>query len=251
MEVTLSGKSQWSGIVKIDDSLDDYVTDIDDAQESKRLIIKDVKYHHTNYLTPDVPPNFSVYGFPTQVVIWIKQNSELQDYMKCDALLGYYKEAKTRGFIRKETYYVERLEAKGFRLEPTDIHEGKIPVLGSYRANIGSDNNIDIEQIGLVCFCSSSQSSMSDAAWKSLTYVFVASDEKPFVAYVRKKGTINKVICNSDGITEISQDRGQKESKKKQRIKPNDDPLTVLKLRLAKGEITKEEYEELKKTLES
>lgn len=102
MEVTLSEKSQWSGIVKIDDSLDDYVTDIDDAQESKRLIIKDVKYHHVNYLTPDVPPNFSVYGFPTQVVIWIKKNSELQDYMRCDALLGIIKKQKLADLFEKK-----------------------------------------------------------------------------------------------------------------------------------------------------
>lgn len=36
--------------------------------------------------------------------------------------------------------------------------------------------------------------------------------------------------------------------KEKQKI---EDPLKVLKLRYAKGEITKEEYEEIKKTLES
>jgi uncharacterized membrane protein len=37
----------------------------------------------------------------------------------------------------------------------------------------------------------------------------------------------------------------------KQESKSNEDPLHVLKLRLAKGEIAKEEYEELRKMLES
>jgi uncharacterized membrane protein len=33
-------------------------------------------------------------------------------------------------------------------------------------------------------------------------------------------------------------------------VNQNDDPLTVLKLRYAKGEINKEQYEEMKKVLE-
>lgn len=42
--------------------------------------------------------------------------------------------------------------------------------------------------------------------------------------------------------------KGTELSSKKEKL--NDDPLSVLKLRLAKGEITKEEYEELKSVLE-
>ena len=42
---------------------------------------------------------------------------------------------------------------------------------------------------------------------------------------------------------------GKKEYLKE--IKTNEDPLSILKIRFAKGEITKEEYEEMKKTLSS
>jgi len=247
MEITLLERSQWSGIVKIDASLDDYVTNIEETQDSKRFVIKDVKYHHENYLTPDLPPNFKVYSFPREVTIWMKKQVELQNYMRCDALLGFFNEEKIRGFIRKEKYYEERLVAKGFKLGLVDTHDEKVPVLASYRAGIGADNAINIEQKGIICFCSASQSSSDDAAYQSLTCVFIASDEKPFVAYVRKKGSMNKVICDSNSIREISQD---KEHELKNRlVKPSEDPLTVLKLRLAKGEITKEEYEDLQKMI--
>jgi hypothetical protein len=40
-------------------------------------------------------------------------------------------------------------------------------------------------------------------------------------------------------------------NKKIQTDDDKDDPITVLKLRFAKGEITKEEYEEMRKTIES
>ena len=249
MEVTLTPKIQWSGIVKIDNSVDDYVKNIEHGSSVKRFIIKDVKYHHTFYETPDVPPNVSVYSWPREVAIWLERDVNLQEFMNCDAVLGFHKIEKTRGLIRKEKYYEERLIAKGFRLESA-ANPGKVPVLASYRANIGSDNAFNIERKGIACYCSGSQSSSYEGAYKSLTCVFIASDEKPFMAYVRKKGILNKMICNSDGIKEISQDKGREEPKKKQSIKPSEDPLTVLKLRLAKGEITKIEYEELKKTLE-
>lgn len=247
MEVTLTPKIQWSGIVKIDNSIDDYVKNVEHLGTTKRFQIKDVKYHHDFWNTPDCPPN--VYGWPREVSIWLRNDSDLQEYMNCDAFLGYYREEKIRGFIRKEKYYEDRLVAKGFRLEPVINPQTKIPVLASYRANIGSDNAFNIEQKGISCYCSGSQSSEYEGAYKSLTCVFIASDEKPFVAYVRKKGMLNKMICNNDGIKEISQDKGREEPKKKPLIKPTEDPLTVLKLRLAKGEITKEEYEELRNTL--
>lgn len=248
MEVTLSEKLQWTGIVKIDDSLDDYVTNIEDEQNSKRLIIKDVKYHNTKYDTIDAPLGISRYSYPTQVTIWMTSKTELQNVMKCDALLGFYREEKIRGFIRKEKYYEDKLVAKGFKLGPVDTYDEKIPILASYRAGIGADNAINIEQNGIICFCSASQSSEYEAAYQSLTCVFTASDEKPFVAYVRKKGRLSKIICDNNGIKEIPQDKNHEELKKKS-VNPREDPLTVLKLRLAKGEISKEEYEDLQKMI--
>jgi uncharacterized membrane protein len=57
------------------------------------------------------------------------------------------------------------------------------------------------------------------------------------------------MFCDNNGIKEESQDKGS-QIKKPKTIKPKDDPINVLKIRLAKGEITKEQYEELKSVLE-
>lgn len=78
---------------------------------------------------------------------------------------------------------------------------------------------------------------------------FVASDEKPFRAIVREKGEIFSMIYNNTGIKEESQDKGS-EIRKTKTVKLKDDPLAILKLRLAKGEITNKEFEDLKKIIE-
>jgi hypothetical protein len=60
-------------------------------------------------------------------------------------------------------------------------------------------------------------------------------------------GIINEGIGRAQThVTEIVQPHDDESTK----LKEGDDPLVILKRRLAKGEITKEEYEDLKKTLE-
>ena len=73
------------------------------------------------------------------------------------------------------------------------------------------------------------------------------NDEQGYIPAIPKKkastimGIINQYVREAqhfhDGFTTISE-------------KKDDDPLTILKKRLAKGEITKEEYNDLKSTLE-
>lgn len=75
----------------------------------------------------------------------------------------------------------------------------------------------------------------------------MASNEKPFVASVRKKGSIFTMKCDNNGIDEESHDKGKEIQKNI--IKQNENPLEILRIRLAKGEITKEEYEEMKSIL--
>ncbi|MFQ5941901.1 MAG: hypothetical protein ACE5J2_01830 [Nitrososphaerales archaeon] len=249
-KVTFEGiaKPLWKGMVKIDSSLDDYVSDISYIGKTKQLHIKDVKYHHVYYDTLDNPRG--ALDYPSEIMLLVK-GKELQKYMKCSAVLAYRQVQKTRGLIRKEKYYEEILSAKGFALEPASHIRTNLPCMASYRANIGGDNAFNIEKQGIVSFYTASASRRLgfNAARKSITCVFIASDQLPFVAYVRKKGKMFKMICSSDGMKEELEDKGGE--CKGQKIKPIHDPLLLLKLRLATDEITKEEYKELKKMLVS
>jgi len=245
-ETRLTGDALWKGQIRVDESFDDYVTNISDLTDSKQYTIRDVKYHHEIY---SHIPGIGDLGFPYSLTI-ILEGKELSDTMDCVAANWYDLVEKTRGLIRKEKYYEKRIRARGFKMRKSSSSQTNLPCLASYRGFLGKDNSFSISQKGLVCFMSGSQSGpyTDTAAYKSVTCLFVASNEKPFVASVRKKGKIFNVICDSDGIREESQD--VKEPDKPKKPKPKDDPLAVLKLRLAKGEITKEEYEDLRKTLE-
>jgi|SRR5579883_89670 len=246
----ISLKPQWEGIVRIDDSLESYVSNIQDHDEYKELVIEDVQYHNSSYDTPDNVMTIGRIYFPNMVTVLV-YGKEIRPYMKCTVFYGYVKIEKTRGLIRKETYFEEKLVAKGFKLEPIsdETNQKDTPFLGSYRAKMGADNAFDVKEKGIALFCSGSESSgSSESAYRSITCVFVVSDSKPFVAFARKKGQIFTVNVNSSGLKEESENKqtGIQKTKPKQK----EDPLEVLKLRLAKGEITKEEYEDLKKTLE-
>lgn len=245
-ETQLSGDSLWQGTVRIDESFDDYTTEIKDLSDSKQYTILDVKYHHKIW---DPISGIGQLAPPYAITV-IVEGKEVVECMDCVAVNWYELIEKTRGFIRKEKYYEKRIRARGFKLVKTTSTQTDLPRLASYRGFLGKDNSISIRQSGIVCFLTGSQSGpYSDAsAYKSITCVFVASNGKPFVASVRKKGKIFNVICDNNGLREESQDKDEPEKPKKTKLK--DDPLIVLKLRLAKGEITKEEYEDLKKTLE-
>lgn len=246
-DVNLTLKSVWEGIVKIDDTFDDYISDIQEREDHKQITIKDLNYHNPNYHTFDNAAG--TISFPTEITVLV-YGKEIKEYMKCIAFYGFQKIEKERGLIRKEKYYEEIMRAKGFRLDPiTETSGNDYPILASYRAKMGADHSFDIKQKGIVAFGTGSDSSGYEAAYSSITTAFVASDVQPFMAVVRKKGKIFNVLCNSSGIKEESADFGEK--KKPQITKAKDDPLTVLKLRLAKGEVTPEEYENLKKMLES
>lgn len=246
-DVNLTLKSVWEGIVKISDTFDDYISDIQEHEDYKQITIKDLSYHNPNYYTFD--NDASTITFPTEITVLV-YGKEIKEYMKCIAFYGFQEIEKEKGFIRKEKYSENIMRAKGFRLYPIpETLENDYPILASYRAKIGADHSFDIKKKGIVAFGTGSDSSSYDAAYSSITTAFVASDMQPFVAVVRKKGKIFNMLCNGSGIKEESTEMGEKN--KPQIVKTKDDPLTILKLRLAKGEITPEEYENLKKMLES
>ena len=242
------GQIYWSGIVRIDDSFDNYVSNVEEFGDSKRLTISDVECHHRGigFVWSEIK-DISGGGTNNPITIWI-DGKEIQQYMKCTALGTVRKIEKTRGLVFKEKYYKNYFSAKGFKLEPVISTEENAACLGSYRGSIGRDNYIQVNQTGLAYFFTGSRSAEGDdAARKSLTCVFIASNEKPFMATIRKKGAAFSVIFDSNGLREKSEDMG---AAKETNPKSKNDPLQVLKLRLVKGEITKAEFEDLKKMIE-
>jgi hypothetical protein len=265
VEKTLTIEPVWEGIVFVDNNIDDFVTNISHTNDGmKRYEIKDAKYHHTAWNFIDNPKMTNVYYPPSTVSIWLK-GEQLRDYMKCTAMFGYELLERTKGIIRKEKYYEKQYLAKGFILEPWDIKANRsatpstlnspvssdYPRLASFRADIGKDNACNIENTPIVCFGSGSKSAEGEAARESVTCVFVASDSQPFIASVRRKGRIYSVRYDSNGSKEEKEDKGGTTKEATKSASSKEDPLQVLKLRLAKGEITKEQYEELRKVLES
>lgn len=247
IDINVTLRPMWEGIVRIDNTINDYVSDVQDQNDHKQINIEDVKYHHPTYHTFDNATG--KIDFPTIITILVYGN-DVKEYMKCTAFHGYQKIEKVKGLIRKEKFYEEVIRGKGFKLEPiVEIpSSNNFPILASYRAKIGADNTFDIKEKGIVAFGTGSESSDYDSAYSSITSVFIASNDQPFMAIARKKGEIFKVRCDSSGIKEQPANLNEKNTSHANR--PKNDPLTVLKLRLAKGEITKEEYEDLTKTLE-
>lgn len=244
----------WQGLVRVDDSIDDYVADISNSNNFKVYRIKDVKYHHEYWDTLD---NRRYQLGHLNTVNVLADKPSFDDYMHCAAFIRYELIQREKGLIRKERWTERRANMKGFLLRGVNITSGnpseqELPILASYRANIGGDNAFDVQQEGIVSLYSSSSSASiyDDPARRSITSVFLASNDKPFIAQVRKKGGMSTVTCNSKGFNDESQDKGAEKRKGKQFAKTKD-PLEVLKLRLAKGEITVQEYDELKKVLGS
>ena len=131
------------------------------------------------------------------------------------------------------------------------IRVSAIKNLASFRADIGKDNAFNIENNPFVCFGSGSKSAEGEAARESITCVFIASDSQPFIASVRRKGRIYAVKYDSSGTKQDKEDKGGITTEPAKSARPKEeDPLQVLKLRLAKGEITKEQYEELRKVID-
>jgi hypothetical protein len=244
----------WQGLVRIDDTFDDFVSNISDTgTKSKVYDIVDIKYPHPEWNNAD---NHYYSGLNSiNSIRVIVQDSKLEEYMYCNAFIRFALIPREKGLIKKERWTEKRPDLKGFFLQPVQVSGGDpktmvLPTLASYRGNIGGDNAIHIQQSGVSCFysgsCSANRWAPNPPARRSLTCVFVASDTQPFVAQVRKKGSISSVICKSSGFNEELQDRG-----KERPVKKGKNPLEILKLRLAKGEITMDQYNELRKVLES
>lgn len=72
-ETRLTGDALWKGQIHVDESFDDYVTNIADLTDSKQYTIRDVKYHHEIY---SHIPGIGDLGFPYSLTI-ILEGKEL------------------------------------------------------------------------------------------------------------------------------------------------------------------------------
>lgn len=181
------------------------------------------------------------------------------EYMKCSVIKQYQfstKVQKSSYFKRKKQdtndYSANKIVAKkGFLLSAVDTTASQhhVGCLASVKVSNEYGESLIFEKTGLVIFASGSKTSEITFTnqKRSVTVVFVASNEKPFIAYMRSKPLLVKLLCDSSGIKteKILQEEGR-DMPGRQKV---EDPLQILKVRLAKGEISAEEYNKLRKLI--
>jgi hypothetical protein len=242
----------WEGIVKIDPSISVHMPEATEAGGSLKLFtITDTSFPYADNAQLDNPglaPNF-----PNSISVYV-MGSKILEYMRCSVIKEYQlatKMQKSSYFKRKKEDSAKRIAAKkGFLLSPVDTTAGQQYAGCLASVNISNEygGSLVFEKTGLFIFASGSKTSEITFTnqKRSVTAVFVASDEKPFVAYMRSKPLLVKLLCDSSGIKteKILQEEG-----KDMPGRQSEDPLKILKVRLAKGEISVEEYNRLRKLI--
>ncbi len=256
-QVPMDYEVLWHGIVKIDPSIFVPMPEATEARSSLKLFtITDSTFPHDDNAQLD---NLDLIAdFPNNISIYVT-GGKILEYMKCSVIKRYQfanHMQKISFFRRKQQdlndHSAKRtVTAKGFLLSPVNANNGHINnvcCLASVKISNEYGESIIFEKTGLSIFTSGSKT--SDITFtnqrRSVTTIFVASDEKPFIAYVRSKAMLVKLLCDSSGIkiekTLQIEDRA-KTLHGRQQI---EDPLQILKVRLAKGEISVEEYSKLR-----
>ncbi len=261
-QVPLDHEVIWQGVVKIDPSITVHMPEgIEAGNGLKFFTIRDSAFPYSDNAQLDNPD--LVANFPNDISIYV-MGGKILEHMKCSVIKGYKFPAimrKTSFFGRKRQqnlndYYAKKIVAvKGFVLSPVSTNNGNINHVGclaSVKVSNEYGGSIVFEKMGLAIFASGSKT--SDITFtnqrRSVATVFVASDEKPFVVYMRSKTTLVKLFCDSNGIkTEktLQVEDGGKALPGRQR--QGEEPLQILKIRLAKGEISIDEYKKLRRLI--
>jgi hypothetical protein len=260
-QVALDHEVIWQGVVKIDPSISVHMPEGIEAGNGLRFFtIRDSAFPYGDNAQLDNPDLAT--HFPNDITIYVT-GAKMLEYMKC-SVIKWYKfitnMQKTSFFRRKRQqdlngYSTKRIVAlKGFLLSPVNVNNGHINHVGclaSVKVSNEYGESIVFEKTGLAIFASGSKT--SDITFtnqrRSVTTVFVASDEKPFVAYTRSKATLVKLFCDSSGIKTEKTLQVQDGGKFLPGQQHSEDPLQILKIRLAKGEITVDEYKKLRRLI--
>ncbi|MDQ4067695.1 MAG: SHOCT domain-containing protein [Thermoproteota archaeon] len=253
----------WQGVVKIDPSISVHMPEgIEAGNGLKFFTIRDSTFPYSDNAQLDNPDLAT--NFPNDISIYVT-GAKILEYMKC-SIVKWYKFAssmrKTSLFRKKRQqelndYFAKRIvAAKGFLLSPVNTNNGNgninhVGCLASVKVSNEYGESIIFEKTGLAIFASGSKT--SDITFtnqrRSVTTVFVASYEKPFVVYTQSKATLIKLLCDSSGIKTEKTLQVEDRDKALPGRQQSEDPLQILKIRLAKGEISVDEYNKLRRLI--
>lgn len=262
VQVPLDHEVIWQGVVKIDPSISAHIPEgIEEAGNGlKFFTIRDSTFPYSDNAQLDNPD--LVANFPNDISIYVT-GAKILEYMKCSVIKWYQfatRVQKTSFFRRKRqqdlnNYSANRIvAAKGFLLSPVNTNDGNMDHVGclaSIKVSNEYGESIIFEKTGLAIFASGSKTSNITITnqRRSATTVFVASDEKPFVVYMRSKATLVKLLCDSSGIKTEKTLQVEDGGKPLPGRQQSEDPLQILNIRLAKGEISVEEYKKLRRLI--
>jgi hypothetical protein len=243
----------WEGIVKVDPGLMEYISSQRIWQDGfKVFTVIDSKYQYEDNAQLDNPIGSK--DFPNKITLFVEAG-EILEYMNCHAIKYYEYSSSSKRLFKKDSPREKKTIVKGFILQPASdkIITEYFACLACVQFDNESSKSLAIEKPGLCIFASGSQTSHITIRdpHKSVTTVFVASDERPLAAYIHSKNKISKVICTSVGIrTEEILKREDDKYFSTQHYVKQADPISILKMRLAKGEITVDQYLKLQKIVE-
>ncbi len=226
----------WKGIVRVDRSLVDKTSDGLNDGEYRIVTINDSGYRNKDNAQLD---NYDeVADFPNEIVMFIK-DKEILERMQCTVVKGY-REEQSKKFLQRSHHVRKSLACKGFILEP--IAADDTLSVNACLALLQFDNRfgqaVSFDRLGMYAFTSGSKTSnvtLRDP-YRSVTTTFVASRDKPLVAYVYSNDKTLKLFCDDCGIkiTQVRQNRREVQ----QSFTTKNSAIEILKTRLATGEIT-------------
>jgi hypothetical protein len=251
-----SEEQVWNGRIRLHESIHSYISEIEELEEGMTLLtIRDNRFRFMrSHMSEDYPARTSSPQHRERqlsgVFLWLK-GDRLENLMDCTAV--YAHRAVKKGLLGKE----EAISAKGFVLSSPSIEANQSSpssnTMFGLRIQGAAHKDFKVESKGMVSFCVGSQVQSLDSeipGTSSRTYVVVCSNEHPFVAYIRRSEGIKRLVCDSDNIKEESIEAPSRALFNDPSGEEVND-LFQLKLRLLKGEITRDEFEQRRSKLES
>lgn len=250
----------WTGSVVPDPSIIERLDDSDTRGGTCTCVIRDATYGAGDSMQFDNEEQSK--AFPNEVTLVCRDTDGTRP-ARCSAFVLYGR--PRRGLLRGPARGPGAV-AKGFVLEPLpDGTSGVDARLALFRFDNSASYNevaygldsitvrpsLSLEGLGLAAFASGSRGSditMMRDPKRSVTIVFAASDQNPFASTLHTRRGTSRVVCGSDGFRTTRGDQAGMDSSPG--TINNGEPLRILKMRLARGDITIDEYEQLRRVVE-